>query len=52
MELYSEDPATITTLKWLSLPEAKWLVNSIVSKLPECRTAFAITLFVYSVGNS
>ena len=37
MELYPEDPVTTTALKWLSLPEAKWLVNSIVSKLPECR---------------
>jgi hypothetical protein len=37
MELYPEDPVTTSVLKWLSLPEAKWLVNSIVSKLPECR---------------
>jgi hypothetical protein len=37
MELYPEDAITTSALKWLSLPEAKWLVNGIVSKLAECK---------------
>ena len=37
MELYSEDSGSTSSLKWLSLSEAKWLVSSILSKLTECR---------------
>ena len=37
MELYPEDATTTSALKWLSLPEAKWLVGGIVSKLAECK---------------
>jgi hypothetical protein len=37
MELYPEDATTSSALKWLSLPEAKWLVDSIVPKLAECK---------------
>jgi hypothetical protein len=37
MQLYLKDAATSSALKWLSLPEAKWLVSGIVSKLAECK---------------
>lgn len=35
MELYSED--STAALKWLSMAEAKWLVDSVVSRLAECQ---------------
>lgn len=37
MEMYPEDAATTSTLKWLSLPEAKWFVGRIIPKLAECK---------------
>jgi HEAT repeat len=38
MDMYPEDTATTTTLKWLSSAEAKWLVGSnLLPKLAECR---------------
>ena len=38
MEMYAEDVASLNTLKWLSIPEVKWLLTHVLlPKLAECK---------------
>jgi hypothetical protein len=37
MEMYAEDVASLNTLKWLSIPEVKWLLALLLAKLSECK---------------
>lgn len=36
MEMYAVDVASLNTLKWLSIPEVKWLLSILLGKSSEC----------------